>query len=47
MNSTLGGFAAKQGGGAYTMNAVSPNPHSSNKKQFQQTGQKFNSVVKA
>lgn len=33
--------------GAYTMSAVSPNPHhSSNKKQFQQTGQKFNTMMK-
>ena len=33
--------------GAYTMSAVSPNPHhSANKKQFQQTGQKFNTMMK-
>ena len=33
--------------GAYTMSAVSPNPHhSATKKQFQQTGQKFNTMMK-
>lgn len=41
------GSVVAQKTGAYTMSAVSPNPHhSANKKQFQQTGQKFNSMMK-
>ena len=45
----IGGLGPMVGSktGAYTMSAVSPNPHhSANKKQFQQTGQKFNTMMK-